>query len=76
VPVLESLPRTEVVEVQGSYLHATATSALFGFVDDVEFYADSQAGLLQARSVSRLGDSDLGVNSRRLEDLRRALVTQ
>jgi len=76
VPVLESLPRTEVVEVQGSYLHATATSALFGFVDDVEFFADSQAGLLQARSVSRLGDSDLGVNSRRLEDLRRALVTQ
>jgi uncharacterized protein (DUF1499 family) len=76
VPVLESQPRTQVVEVQASYLHATVTSALFGFVDDVELYADSQDGLLQARSVSRLGDSDLGVNSRRLEDLRRALETR
>lgn len=76
VPVLESMPRTEVVDVQGGYLHATATSALFGFVDDVELYADNQTGLLQARSVSRLGDSDLGVNSRRLETLRRALEDQ
>lgn len=76
VPVLESMPRTKVVDVQRGYLHATASSALFGFVDDVELYADRQTGVLQARSVSRLGDSDLGVNSRRLETLRRALADQ
>ena len=69
VPALAATPRTEVLEQGDRYLHATATSAFFGFVDDLELYADSKAGVLQARSVSRLGDSDLGVNARRLQDL-------
>lgn len=73
VPVIAATPRTAVVEQTGDYLHATATSAFFGFVDDLELYADADHGLLQARSVSRVGDSDLGVNSRRLELLRQHL---
>jgi uncharacterized protein (DUF1499 family) len=70
VPVVAATPRTEVVEQRSGYLHATASSALFGFVDDLELYADTAHGLLQARSVSRLGDSDLGVNASRLVALR------
>ena len=70
VPVVAATPRTEVVEQGSGYLHATASSALFGFVDDLELYADTAHGLLQARSVSRLGDSDLGVNASRLAALR------
>ena len=70
VPVVEATPRTQVVELRPTYLHATASSALFGFVDDLELYADPAHGLLQARSASRLGDSDLGVNGRRLSALR------
>jgi len=69
VPVIDATPRTEIVEQGDAYLHATATSAFFGFVDDLELYADSAHGLLQARSVSRLGDSDLGVNAKRLAAL-------
>jgi uncharacterized protein (DUF1499 family) len=69
VPVIEATPRTEVLEQGDGYLHATATSALFGFVDDLELYADPSRGVLQARSVSRLGDSDLGVNAQRLAAL-------
>lgn len=70
---LLAMPRTALVEQSGGYLHATASSALFGFVDDVELYADPGHGRLQARSVSRLGDSDLGVNARRLAALAAAL---
>ena len=70
MPVVVATPRTEVVEHSPDYLHATASSALFGFVDDLELYADTAHGLLQARSVSRLGDSDLGVNANRLAALR------
>jgi len=70
VPVVVATPRTEVVEQSSDYLHATSSSALFGFVDDLELYADTAHGLLQARSVSRLGDSDLGVNASRLAALR------
>jgi uncharacterized protein (DUF1499 family) len=73
VPVIEAMPRTEIVEQADGYLHATATSAFFGFVDDLELYADSSTGVLQARSVSRLGDSDLGVNRQRLTDLQQEL---
>lgn len=56
------------------YLHATATSRFFGFVDDLELLADPEAGVLRVRSASRLGDSDLGVNLRRVERLRSALA--
>jgi uncharacterized protein (DUF1499 family) len=72
-PVVAAMPRTAVLEDADGYLHATASSALFGFVDDLELYADPSRGVLQARSVSRLGDSDLGVNSQRLAQLQRSL---
>lgn len=68
-----ALEGTSIVERTPTYLHATATSRLFGFVDDLELYADAASAQIQARSVSRLGDSDLGVNARRLEALRLAL---
>ena len=45
VPVIEATPRTEVLEQRDGYLHATATSALFGFVDDLELYADASRGV-------------------------------
>ena len=73
IPVIEAMGGAEIVERTEGYLHATATSALFGFVDDLELHADNEQAILQVRSVSRLGDSDLGVNSKRLEILRRAL---
>ena len=69
---VQALDRTEIVEQNDRYLHATATSRLFGFVDDLELYADLEGGQIQARSISRLGDSDLGVNSKRLQTLHAA----
>jgi uncharacterized protein (DUF1499 family) len=73
LPAVLALEGVDVVETGNGYLHATVTSRLFGFVDDLELYADPAEGLVQARSVSRLGDSDLGVNGRRLDTLRVAL---
>ena len=73
LPAVLALDGVELVETGEGYLHATASSRLFGFVDDLELHATPGAGLIEARSVSRLGDSDLGVNARRLATLRRAL---
>jgi uncharacterized protein (DUF1499 family) len=73
MPAVLSLDGVDVVETRDGYLHATVTSRLFGFVDDLELYANRREGLLEARSESRLGDSDLGVNGRRLGRLRDAL---
>lgn len=70
---LESMPRTRVVTAGGRYLHAECTSLLFRFVDDVELLADPEAGVLHVRSASRTGRSDLGVNRRRVERLRKLI---
>ncbi len=73
LPSVLRLDGIAIVETGNGYLHATATSRLFGFVDDLELFADSDHQTLQARSASRLGDSDLGVNARRLDSLQQAL---
>jgi uncharacterized protein (DUF1499 family) len=71
---LESLPRTKIVAETSDYLHAECTSAVFGFVDDLELHLRIAEGVIAARSASRLGYSDLGVNRRRIEDLRALLI--
>ena len=71
--VIQQTQRSEIVEQRSNYLHATASSQIFGFVDDLELYADTERSVLQARSVSRLGESDLGVNAQRLQRLEAAL---
>ena len=65
---IEADPSATIVESEATYLHATFSSKIFGFVDDVELLA-SQTDSLEARSISRLGDSDLGVNGQRLQRL-------
>lgn len=61
----------ELLVRDDDYAHATYTSWLFRFVDDLELRLDRQAGVIQIRSASRIGRSDLGVNRRRVERLRR-----
>ena len=68
--IVETMPRTTVTQRTGNYLRAEASSRLLGFVDDVEFLLDENAGVIQVRSASRLGYSDLGVNRRRVEQIR------
>jgi uncharacterized protein (DUF1499 family) len=71
--VITDMERTEIISESDTYLYAEFTSALMGFVDDVEFYLDDQAGVIHVRSASRLGQSDLGVNRKRIENIREAL---
>lgn len=69
---VESMARTRVVTFDpGRYLHAESTSLIFRFVDDLELLADPAEGVVHVRSASRVGHSDLGVNRRRVEELRR-----
>ncbi len=71
--VLTVVPRTEVVEQTDNYIHATSKSRIFKFIDDVEFYFPNDENVIHLRSASRVGDWDLGVNRRRLEQIRLAL---
>lgn len=74
VECLQARPRTKLVEQRSNYLHYTFTTALFRFVDDVEFWADGATGSLHYRSASRLGYSDLGANGKRMREICQVLV--
>jgi uncharacterized protein (DUF1499 family) len=71
--VLTVVPRTEVIEQTDNYIHALSKSRIFKFIDDVEFYFPANEPVIHLRSAARLGESDLGVNRRRLEQIRLAL---
>jgi len=72
--IVENTPRTRIVAMTSDYLYAEYTSALLGFVDDVEFYLPAGAQIIHVRSASRLGYSDLGANRKRIEDVRARLA--
>ncbi len=67
--VLKDMERAQTESADTNYIHAEFRSALFGFVDDVEFYFDPP-GVIQVRSASRVGYSDFGVNRKRVEVIR------
>ena len=67
--LLEGMPRVRIQHADAGYIHTEFRSAVFGFVDDVEFYFDPP-GLIQVRSASRVGYSDFGVNRERVEAIR------
>jgi uncharacterized protein (DUF1499 family) len=71
--VLSVVPRTVVVDSTEDYIRIASESRLLGFVDDGEFYLPTDEQVIHMRSASRLGESDLGVNRRRLEQIRLAL---
>ncbi|MGA6827935.1 DUF1499 domain-containing protein [Nitrospira sp. NS4] len=68
--IIRTLPRAKLVEEDESSLRYEFTSLLFRFVDDVEFLFDDHAKTIHFRSASRTGYSDLGVNRRRMEEIR------
>ncbi len=71
--VVATLPRTRVVSSKNGYLHAEAASAVFGFVDDIEFLVDEGRSIIHVRSAARIGYSDFGVNRKRVELIRKRL---
>ena len=69
VEIVRQMKRTTIVSATPSYLHVEFRSALFRFVDDVDIVVDSTARVFRFRSARRVGESDLGVNRRRVERL-------
>lgn len=70
VEILRGMPRTRVVTLEEGYTHGECSSRLFGFTDDVEFRFDDANKTIHFRSASRKGYSDLGVNRKRMEQIR------
>jgi uncharacterized protein (DUF1499 family) len=69
--VVNNMSNTTLIEESEHYLYFECASKLLGFVDDLEFFCDPDAQAIHVRSASRLGYSDLGVNRKRVESIRR-----
>ena len=67
---IQNTPRTEIVEIDDDYLHAEATSKWMKYIDDLEVSFLPESNILLIRSESRVGESDLGVNQKRVDLLK------
>lgn len=72
--LVEASPGAKVIDSRADYLYAQYTTKLMKFVDDVEFWFDPAAQVVQVRSASRVGRGDRGVNRARIEALREKLA--
>jgi uncharacterized protein (DUF1499 family) len=70
--IIQATPNSTLITNEPGYIHAEFRSPIWRFVDDIEFYFDEEAGLIQFRSASRLGYGDGGVNRSRMEEIRAA----
>ena len=68
--IVADMDAVAIVTDEADYLYAEFSSRIFGFVDDVELYLDRENESVQVRSASRLGESDLGVNRKRVAEIR------
>lgn len=73
--IVQAMAGAKIVKSEADYLYAQYTTSLMKFVDDVEFWYDPVAQVIQVRSASRIGESDLGVNRKRIEAVRAALAS-
>ena len=71
--IIENTPRSVIVELNGDYLHAEVTSKWMKYLDDLEVSFLPESSKLLIRSESRVGESDLGVNQKRVDILKSKL---
>jgi len=74
VSAIQSLEHSRIVATDGQSIRAEFTSALFGFVDDVEVIFDDMAKVIHVKSASQVGYFDFGVNRKRVEQIRERFV--
>ncbi len=67
--LLSRRPKTTLIAADDSTIRVEFRTAL-GFVDDGLFLLDAENSLIHVRSAARLGYWDLGMNRRRMEEIR------
>ena len=68
--IINSLKRSKIITNKENYIHIEFRTALFRFVDDVEFLFNDSEKVIHFRSLARLGYSDMGVNRKRMERIK------
>jgi len=71
--VIRQMPLSSIDNATPEYLHVVFQTPTMRFHDDVELLVQA-GGLIQARSISRFGYGDHGVNRARIERIREAFT--
>ncbi|MDV6344127.1 DUF1499 domain-containing protein [Nitrosomonas sp. Is37] len=71
--IVKSMEGAKIIKSNEDYLYVQFTTKIMKFVDDAEFWFDPVDNVIQVRSASRLGKSDLSVNRKRIEAIRAQL---
>jgi uncharacterized protein (DUF1499 family) len=70
IDILTATSGAVIVENKDNYVRAEFTTKLMRYVDDVEFVVDTTQRIIDFRSASRVGYSDMGLNRKRIEQIR------
>ena len=74
VEICKELPRSKILEERTNYFHCVCRSLIFRFPDDLEILKLPNEAVIQMKSFSRVGVSDLGVNKNRINNLYKKLI--
>ena len=74
--ILQADAQFTIISQTPIYIHAEAQTAVWRFIDDVEFFFDKADSLIHFRSASRLGYGDGGTNRQRMEAIRTAFLNE
>jgi len=70
--LLSNMKGVTIIMSRDDYIYAECKTPIMGFVDDLEFYWESESKVCHVRSASRLGYRDFGVNRARVEEIRKS----
>jgi len=76
IGILGKLKRVRVTITETDYIRVEFRSLIFRFVDDVEFLLQDEGNIIHVKSASRIGNSDLGANRKRVERIRSAFESR
>lgn len=68
--IIEQYGSAKIVTNESHYIHAVFSTKTMKYKDDVEFYFDDSNKVIEFRSASRVGHSDMGLNRERYETIR------
>jgi len=71
--VVDKMPQALLITENENYRHYQFTTPVMGFIDDVELLFDRTGKLIQVKSASRVGQSDMEANRNRVKLLRDSL---
>ncbi len=63
---------TKVITQKPDYIHAENQSPVMKYIDDIEIYFNDRRKEIHIKSASRIGYSDMGMNRKRVEKIRKS----